>query len=152
MATPHDGPLRVIAVFKLVKGLLLLFVAVGALRLLHQDLAQSLTRWLNDLRIDPGNKFAAALLTKAGLLNDKNLELLGVLTLGYAALFLTEGVGLFLKQRWAEWLTVIVTGSFVPLEVYEIWKQLSWVRVILLLANLAVVAYLIWRLRPKSRP
>src|SRR5436190_10053485 len=98
MATSHDRTLRIIAVFKLVKGVLLLVLAVGALRLLHQDLAQVLTRWLNDLRIDPGNKYAAALLTKAGLLNERTLGLLGWLTFGYAALFLTEGMGLYLKK------------------------------------------------------
>jgi uncharacterized membrane protein (DUF2068 family) len=149
MATSHDQPLRIIAVFKLVKGLLLLFVAIGALRLLHQDLAQVLARWLNELRIDPGNKYAAALFTKVGLINGRNLGLLGGLTFAYAALFLTEGVGLFLKKRWAEWLTVVSTGSFVPLEIYELCQQLSWFKAVLLLANVAIVAFLIWRLRQR---
>jgi uncharacterized membrane protein (DUF2068 family) len=149
MAHSPDQPLRIIAIFKLVKGLLLLLVAFGALRLLHQDLGQTLARWLNELRIDPGNKYAAGLLTKAGLLNERTLGLLGGLTFAYAALFLIEGVGLYLKQRWAEWLTVIVTASFVPVEIYELWHQRSWFKAILLLVNVAIVVFLICRLRQK---
>jgi uncharacterized membrane protein (DUF2068 family) len=150
MPTSHDRTLRIIAVFKLVKGLLLLVMAFGALRLLHHDLAAVLTRWLNDLRIDPGNKYATALLTKAGLLNQRTLGLLGCLTFGYAAMFLTEGTGLYLKKRWAEWLTVVVTASLIPVEIYELSQHLSWFKAVLLLANVAIVVYLIWRLRQRQ--
>jgi uncharacterized membrane protein (DUF2068 family) len=108
------------------------------------------TGWLNELKIDPGNRYAATLLSKVGLLNEKSLQLLSWLTFGYAALFLTEGAGLYLKKRWAEWFTVISTSSFVPVELYELWKRLSWMKGVLLLANLAIVAFLIWRLRQAS--
>jgi uncharacterized membrane protein (DUF2068 family) len=147
MATPHDPTLKLIALFKLLKGVLLLALAFGVSRLLHQDLALVLTGWLDELRIDPGNKYAATLLSKVGLLSEKNLQVLGWLTFAYAAIFLTEGVGLFLKKRWAEWFVIITTGSFVPVEVYELCQHRSWLKVVLLLANLAIVAFLIWRLR-----
>jgi uncharacterized membrane protein (DUF2068 family) len=147
MAPPPNATLKFIAVFKLAKGVLLLLLAFGVSRLLHQDLAVVVTGWLNELRIDPGNRYAATLLSKVGFFTDKNLQLLSWLTSVYAAIFLTEGIGLLLRQRWAEWFTVITTSSFVPIEIYELWKHLSWLKLILLLANLAIVGFLIWRLR-----
>ena len=151
MAQENDRTLRLIAFFKLAKGLVLLLLAVGTLRLLHKDVAEVLQRWLDMLRIDPGNKYAASLLSRAGLLDDKKLEVVSALTFGYAAIFLTEGVGLFLQKRWAEWLTVFATGSFIPLEVYEIFKHVSAVKIVLLVGNVAIVWYLIYRLKNWER-
>jgi uncharacterized membrane protein (DUF2068 family) len=65
----------------------------------------------------------------------------------YAGVLLTEGVGLWLRQRWAEYFTVIVTASFVPLELYEIVRHVTVTRVIVLAVNLAIVGYLVARLR-----
>ena len=64
-------------------------------------------------------------------------------TFFYSALLLTEGTGLLLGKRWAEYFTIIATSSFIPLEVYEITKRLSSPRLIVLLLNIAVVVYLV---------
>jgi uncharacterized membrane protein (DUF2068 family) len=63
----------------------------------------------------------------------------------------TEGVGLVLEKVWAEYLTVAVTVSFLPWELYEICRRPDWLRVCLLLVNLLVLAYLIWWLRRTGR-
>jgi uncharacterized membrane protein (DUF2068 family) len=65
------------------------------------------------------------------------------LSAGYGLLFLTEGTGLLLRKRWAEWLTIIATGSFIPLEVYELVREFTAVRLALLLVNTAVLVFLI---------
>jgi len=62
-------------------------------------------------------------------------------------LFLSEGTGLALAKRWAEYLTIVTTASLMPLELYEIYIHASWPRVVVLLVNIAVVAYLIVELR-----
>ena len=69
---------------------------------------------------------------------------------GYAALFLTEGTGLLFRKRWAEWLTIIATGSFMPLELYELIKEFTPLRLLVLLVNAAVVLFLIYRVREKE--
>lgn len=72
-----------------------------------------------------------------------------------AGLFATEGLGLWLGLRWAEYLTAIATASFLPLEVLGILHRLDLLRLGALVLNIAVVAYLVCRLRrshPKSRP
>src|SRR5438874_3463539 len=147
--THGDAVLLAIAIFKFVKGALLVALALGALGLLHKDVATEVERWLDQLRIDPDNRFIGALLTKLHFVHTKELKEVSALGAGYAALFLTEGTGLLLRQHWAEWLTIIATTSLIPLEIYELVKQFTAVRLLLLIGNCAIVLFLIYRVRQK---
>ena len=146
-----DGALLVIAIFKFVKGALLLALAFGALSLLHKDVASEVQHWIDQLRIDPDNKFIGALLTKLQLVHTKELKEIGALGAGYAALFLTEGTGLLFRKRWAEWLTIVATSSLMPIEIYELVEKFTAVRLLALLINAAVVLYLIYLVRQKEK-
>ena len=70
---------------------------------------------------------------------------LAITAFAYAGLFATEGVGLSRRAPWARWLTIVATSCLVPLEVYEIARRPTAVRIGALVLNLAVVAYLVWR-------
>ena len=131
-----------IAAFKLLKGLVLLAVGVGALKLLNKDAAAEVYRWANAFRVDPGNHYVQRLLVRLSIIDDKKLKELSAGTFFYSALLLTEGTGLLLRKRWAEYFTTIVTSSFIPMEVYELIKRASGVKSVVLLLNLALVAYL----------
>lgn len=139
--------LLLIAAFKLIKGLGLLALGIGALRMLHKDVASEIAQWLDALRVDPHNHYIQMLLEKLGMVDDRKLKALSVGTFFYSALFLTEGVGLALRKRWAEYLTIISTASLLPLEVYEIIKHASVPKVLVLLANIAIVVYLVIEVR-----
>ena len=145
-----DGALLAIAIFKFIKGAVILALACGALSLLHKDVASEVEHWLDQLPIDPDNRVIGALLSKLQLVHTKELKELSALGAGYAGLFLTEGTGLLFRQRWAEWLTIIATGSFMPLELYELVKEFTAVRLLLLLVNGAVVLFLVYRVRQKE--
>lgn len=134
--------LQIIAAFKLFKGLVLFAVGVGAAKLLHKDLAFEVERWADIFRVDPNSHYFRRLLEKFLTLDDRKLRELSVGTLFYSALLLTEGTGLLLRKRWAEYFTIIATSSFLPLEVYELTKRISAPRIIVLLLNVAVVVYL----------
>ena len=84
---------------------------------------------------------------KVTKVDETRLRELSVGTFFYAALFFTEGTGLALRKRWAEYLTIISTSSLLPLEVYELFHRPTTSKLVLLLVNLAVVAYLIFELR-----
>jgi uncharacterized membrane protein (DUF2068 family) len=146
-----DRALLAIALFKFVKGTVLLALACGAMNMLHKDVASQVERWLDELQIDPGGRYIGTLLNKLQLVHAKELKELGALSLGYAALFLTEGTGLLLRKRWAEWLTIIATSSFIPLELYELLKKFSAHGTVLLLLNAAVVLFLVYRVRSYRR-
>jgi len=142
-----DAGLWLIGGFKLAKGLLLLVVGVGILRLLHRDVADVLASWIAQLHVDPENRYVDRALSAALSLDDRRLKQISVGTFAYAALLLTEGIGLLLRQRWAEYLTVIVTGSFIPLELYELAKRITLTRLTVIGINVAIVWYLVGRLR-----
>lgn len=139
--------LRIIAAFKLFKGLVLLAVGLGAVRLLHKDVAFEVERWADLFRVDPNNRYIHRLLERLLILDAKKLKELSVGTFFYAALLLTEGVGLLLGKRWAEYFTIIATSSFIPLEIYELTRRVSPARIVVLLLNLLVVVYLVIVLR-----
>jgi uncharacterized membrane protein (DUF2068 family) len=141
-----------IAAFKLIKGLLLLALAVGALRFLHHDVAATAAHCINKLRVDPENLFVHRLLASLSIFDDHKLKELSIGTFLYSGLSLTEGIGLALRKRWAEYFTTIITASFIPLEIWEIHLHVSETRVVLLVINLSVVVYLIWELsRSRAR-
>ena len=145
--------LRVIAAFKLLKAIALIAVGVGALRLLHRDVAAIAEHWINMFQVDPHNHFIDLLLGKLSSIDDHRLKQLSVGTFIYAGVFLVEGVGLALQKRWAEYFTIITTSSLLPVEIYELARRVSFGRCLALAINLAVVAYLIFELKryPKQR-
>jgi uncharacterized membrane protein (DUF2068 family) len=143
--------LWVIAGFKILKGLALLALAVGALRLLHRDLAHEIARWINLFRVDPAHRYVQMLLEKLGVVNDRRLWEFSAGTFFFSALYLTEGVGLALNKKWAEYLTVVSTAALIPVEIYEIVEKASVAKVFLLLVNMAVVVYLVYDIRSRSR-
>lgn len=151
--TAHGRGLRVIAAFKLLKAVALIAVGVGALRLLHKDVAALVEHWVNVFQVDPHNRFIDLLLEKLSILDDRRLKELSIGTFIYAAIFLVEGMGLAMQKRWAEYFTIITTSSLLPIEIYEIARRVSIGKCLALAINLAVVAYLIFELRrfPKKR-
>jgi uncharacterized membrane protein (DUF2068 family) len=72
-----------------------------------------------------------------------NLYLVAAAAAAYAALEGTEAVGLWLGRRWAEYLTFIATVVFVPYEIYELTKSISWLKLLALVINLIIVIYLL---------
>jgi uncharacterized membrane protein (DUF2068 family) len=137
----------VIAIFKLVKGLLLVAAGIGALKLLHKDVGEVVQGWIDVLRVDPDNRYVHSLLVKMPFVNDRTLKEVSAGTFTYAALFLLEGTGLLLRKRWAQYFTIIVTTSFLPLEVYELARHATVAKVGVILVNIVIVAYLIVSVR-----
>lgn len=152
MAHKHlQRGLLLIGVFKLLKCVTLIAVGIGALKLVDQDMAARVRDWIDALNLGPGRQYIFRMLEKLSHLDPQKLKALSVGTFLYAGIYLTEGVGLVLRKRWAEYLTIISTAAFVPLEVYEIAIRVNFVRIGVLLVNLAIVGYLIWDLRTAEK-
>jgi uncharacterized membrane protein (DUF2068 family) len=153
VANGHSAlALRVIAVFKLLKATLLISVALGIHHLLNRDASEIVRHWVHVIRIDPDNKYIHAGISKLTGLNVRTLREISFGTFAYGGLFLIEGVGLLLRKRWAEYLTVISTTGFLPLEVYELFHRPRLAKFVVLGANLLIVAYLVFQLyRTRSK-
>jgi uncharacterized membrane protein (DUF2068 family) len=139
----HNRYLVLIAVYKLLQALLFVAIGVGALRLLHRDIEDVLTRVASDLRFNPEGRFVHFILDRASLLNSPMLRRIGLGAFCYAAVGLLEGIGLYLEKAWGEYLTLIITASFLPIEIHEILRRLTWPRVGLLVMNVLVLLYLL---------
>jgi uncharacterized membrane protein (DUF2068 family) len=127
-------------------------VGVGALRLLHKDIDDVISHIGDLLRFNPESKFVNFLYDKASLINDPLLKRIGALAFSYAAVSMAEGIGLYLEKAWGEFLTLAITASFLPWEIFEIFHRLTWVRVGLLVVNLLVFVYLLRIVTGRRKP
>lgn len=135
--------LYIIGIYKLVEASLLAAAGFGVLRLLHKDVGEVLQHWVHVLRADPDNRYVHALLSKAFSISPKQLREFSAGTFIYAALRLAEGIGLVMRKRWGEYLTVVVTAMFIPLEMWELARHFTWLKVVISAGNIAIVIYLI---------
>lgn len=142
--------LRIIAVYKFCKAVLLLVVGLGVLQLLQPGVAARAQRWVEALASGSDRRALQHVLGWITGSSPQRLELVAIGALLYTVLFTAEGVGLWLAKRWAAYLTVIVTALLVPVEVYALARHVSAPRVATLVVNLAVVAYLIHHLRTET--
>ena len=132
--------LRVIGALKIAKALVLIAAGIGMLSVgVHTLIGQ--------VQTDVGNHYMTKALAKLSSVSPKKLHELGIGCFIYAALFGVEGVGLWMRKVWAEYVTIVITGSFIPLEVYEMVKHGSWVKAVVIVVNIAIVVYLVLRLR-----
>ena len=139
--------LTLIGLFKLVKAISLLIVGIGLLKLLHRDVEATVLHWVEMLRVDPENRYIHRALLRIFNVTPKQLKELSVGTFVYAGLFLTEGLGLLSHKPWAEYLTLVTTGLFIPLELFEIAEHFTWAKVAITLINALIVIYLAARLK-----
>jgi len=143
--------LELIAVYKLLQAFLLVSVGFGALRLVGKDVGDLLTNLAQELHYHTEGRLINFLLDQASLVDDRMLRRISIFVFCYAAVGLAEGIGLILEKVWAEYFTAFVTASFLPIEIIEIFHRITWFRVGLFVANLAVLVYLMAHLL-RSRP
>jgi uncharacterized membrane protein (DUF2068 family) len=146
----HRTGLVLIAAYKLLGALLFIAVGVGALRLLHKDIDDVVWRMIGDLKMNPESRLVNFIFEKAELLNDPILRRIGLGAFCYAAVGILEAIGLYLEKAWGEFLTLVITASFLPFEIHEIMRRLTPMRVGLLVANILVLVYLIWMLGERA--
>jgi len=150
-APQRFGMLRVIALYKLGKVLMLLAAAYGVLRLRDASFIAQVYSWASTLQSGLERDVVKRGLVWFSGLSPARVETLGAVTLAYAAIFATEGIGLWLRKRWAEWLTIIITGSLIPLEIWEVSIRPTIGKSLVLLINVAIVWYLIIQLRSSRK-
>jgi uncharacterized membrane protein (DUF2068 family) len=151
VARHHDSGLLAIGLLKIVEAVFFFLVGVGAIHFIHRDLGDSALQLARRLRVDPDGRLISWMLDRLDAITALRLKQIGVVTFFYAGLRMIEGVGLVLEKVWAEYLTVGVTTAFLPWEVYEIARHTDWMRVCVLVANLIVLAYLVWWLGRNRR-
>lgn len=141
---PHRNRwLILIAIFKLAQATLFILIGVGALRLLHKDVGDLLQNLVDHLRFNPESQLVIFVLHKALLVDDHLLRQISAVVFIYAGLGLIEGIGLYMEKTWAEYMTLFITTSFLPWEVFEVIRKTTLIRGGLLVINTLVFFYLI---------
>ena len=139
--------LRLIAAERTLRGLLLLAAGVYLLFHLSTDFGQLAERIIRSIDIDPRQHFFHGIIARLHGLHANQLRIAGIAALGYGGLELVEGVGLWLDQLWAEYLTVIATSLLIPFELYELARHPTLWKAGGILINVLIVIYLARALR-----
>ncbi|MEO7725204.1 MAG: DUF2127 domain-containing protein [Chthoniobacterales bacterium] len=145
--------LKMIAVFKMLQGALLLAIGLSLL------FVHSRTRWMEEISdwVD-GELMVAHSRTMLYFLNKLQdvvtgglLQLTGVIALFTSAVLFTEGIGVYLQKRWAEMLMVFATATLIPFEVRHVWYHPGAVSILILAVNCFIVWFLYRVLRRERR-
>ena len=147
--------MRTVAVYEAAKGLLLLLVALGLLGLVHHNVEEVGEELVHHLHLNPSRHYARVFLALAAKSTDGWLWGLALLCVGYSSLRFLEAYGMWRGRRWATWLGAASGMFYVPFEVIELAKKATWLRAGSLVANLVVVAYLLFvlvRSRRRGEP
>jgi len=146
----HDAFIKVIIVERIAKAIVLVAIGIGLLVAGQKGWLDNWAEYAQDqLNLTVGRNIILELLLRALVYVGAftHITLLAISAMAYAALEATEGVGLAMRRRWAEYLTVIATGILIPYEAYEVIMHPTLFKVGALLLNLAVVGYLAYRKR-----
>jgi len=143
--------LPLIAAERAVRGLLLLAAGVYLLAHVGSNFGSIANHLARAIELDPRRPFVRHLITRLAALRQHEIEIFGAGALAYGALELVEGVGLWLRKRWAEWLTIIATSLLVPLELYELIRRATALKTVGLTVNILIVLYLVRVVRAKGR-
>jgi uncharacterized membrane protein (DUF2068 family) len=134
--------LYVIIGIKLLKGALLLLLALGVYSLSDNNLPEQFRGLLQFLHIDPEKKFFSDLENKIALVSPAKVILVAGGAFFYSLFSLVEGVGLIFRVSWAGWLAIGESAFFVPIEVYELVHRPSLAVFAILALNVFIVWYL----------
>jgi uncharacterized membrane protein (DUF2068 family) len=147
----HDQWIIAIGAFKLGQATLFILLGIGAVRLLHSDLVGIVEHFIYAMRFNPEGHLVNLILEKVGLIDSHRMKQISVAIFAIAALDFIEGIGLVLEKAWAEFVTLILTASFLPWELFLMIRHLTWMRVGLTAINLAVVLYLLFYVRKRMQ-
>ncbi|HVX85175.1 MAG TPA: DUF2127 domain-containing protein [Phycisphaerae bacterium] len=140
-------PLVLIGIGKLMKATALVVASFYLLKLINPQAHANLDTLLQEWREGPHNEYLYKALEKGLRIPPGKLKVLRVGALIYAGLYGIEGIGLLFDKGWAEWMTVITTAGFIPVEAYELWTAPTWPKFVLIIVNAAILLYLCVRLR-----
>ncbi len=145
----HEG-LRAVALFEAFKGALALLAAGGLFYFIPHNLRQIAVELVGRLHLNPGKRYPNVFLRIIEDTSNAQLWLIASLVVVYAVVRFVEAYGLWRLRAWAEWLAAVSGAIYVPFEVYELSRSVSWIKIGALVLNLATVAFMVFALRRRN--
>lgn len=140
---PTARAIRVVAFFEAFKGIIVLLAGSGLLSLVHKDIYDIATVFIEHVHLNPASRYPQIFLDAASRITDTRLLLLALGAATYAAVRLVEAYGLYFERSWAELLAAVSGGIYVPFEVYGLAHRPTWHGVVLLVVNILIVAIMV---------
>jgi uncharacterized membrane protein (DUF2068 family) len=141
---PHARGLHIVALFEGAKGVLVLLAGFGLLSFIHRDLHEAAMRLVKHLHLNPASHYPQIFLDLSERIHDTQLWGMAMAAAMYSVVRMVEAAGLWLRKAWAEWFAVLTGGIYIPIEILEVSRSLTWPRVTVLVVNLGVVSYLLF--------
>jgi uncharacterized membrane protein (DUF2068 family) len=135
--------LRSVALFEAAKGVVVLLVGLGLLRLMHKNVDEYAEQLIRFLHVNPGGRLSNLFVTAASRANDKNLWALAAGAVVYALVRFAEAYGLWRDREWAEWFALLSGGMYLPWELYSLLHRPLLIKWIVLTGNAAIVLYML---------
>ena len=137
------GGLHIVAIFEGAKGLLVLVTGFELLSYIHRDIHSAAVQLVRHFHLNPASHYPRVFLDLAEHVDSTQLWAMAAAATMYAVVRIAEAIGLWLKRQWAEWFGVLTGGLYIPVEIYEVARGISWPKVTVLLVNMVIVVYLI---------
>jgi uncharacterized membrane protein (DUF2068 family) len=137
------------------KGGLVLGLGFGIVVLIHGDLAGTAERLVEHLHLDPASHYCQVFLGAVDAMTDLQLWWLAVAAFVYATVRFLEAYGLWRQQRWAEWFALVTGAIYIPFELYELCRGVTWTKLTVLIINMLVVGYIafaLWQVKRNRSP
>jgi uncharacterized membrane protein (DUF2068 family) len=135
--------LRSVAMFEATKGIIVLLLGLGLLKLVHKNLDEFAEQLIRFLHASPGGRLSNLFVQAAGKTTDKGLWALAAAAMVYALVRFAEAYGLWNEREWAEWFALLSGAMYLPWEVYSLLRHPLPIKWIVLLANIAIVLYML---------
>jgi uncharacterized membrane protein (DUF2068 family) len=136
----------VVALFEALKGTIVLAAGFGLARAIGGDVGEFAERMVHRMHLDAAKRFPRIFIDLANNLSDAQLWGLATLAMAYALLRFAEAYGLWFERRWGEWIAALSGGIYVPVEIYELTRGFSMVKVAALVLNALIVTYMCYLL------
>jgi len=142
----RKGALRAVALFEAFKGALVLAAGFGLLAIFHGDAQRLADALVGRLHLNPAKNYPQVFLRLLENISNSQLWALAGFAAIYASLRFIEAYGLWRGRRWGEWIAALSGGIYVPVEIYELTRHVTWIKIGALILNAAVVAYMCYAL------
>ena len=139
---PSVAGIRWVALFEASKGVVVILAGLGFFSLINHNLQDAAEQLAAQLHFNPSMHLTRIFIEAASNLNDARLALLALASLLYSTMRFIEAYGLWHERRWAEWFAVISGGVYLPVEIVELVRGVSWIKLSVLAINLVIVIYM----------
>lgn len=143
--------LQVVAAFEAFKGLLVLLTGVAVFSLMHQDIQVVAEQLVGHMHLNPAKHIPKIFIEVSGNLANQRLLFLALFACLYSSMRFVEAYGLWFQKRWSEWFALVSGSIYLPIELYELTKGFTWIKIGFVSINLIVVMYMAFMLKKNIR-